>query len=106
MGGQNTSDSFRTAFWFSSCTDSTSDIIMVRSGDPADKPYGNGVLLWFEIHDFDAAVTRAVEMKADIFRPRHRNPPTGGGGPSHGECWSRDPDGYIVVLANPDGSAG
>jgi len=24
-------------------------------GDPKAKPYGNGVLLWFEIHDFDAA---------------------------------------------------
>ena len=25
-------------------------------GNPADRPYGNGVLLWFEIDDFDAAV--------------------------------------------------
>jgi catechol 2,3-dioxygenase-like lactoylglutathione lyase family enzyme len=77
-----------------------------RIGDPASKPYGNGVLLWFEVDDFDAAVARAVGMKADIFRPRHRNPPTGGGGPNHWECWLRDPDGYTVVLASPDGSAG
>jgi catechol 2,3-dioxygenase-like lactoylglutathione lyase family enzyme len=76
-----------------------------RIGDPADRPYGNGVLLWFEIDDFDAAVARAVEMKADIFRPRHRNPPTGGGGPNHWELWLFDPDGYTVVLASPDGSA-
>ena len=27
-------------------------------GDPDDRPYGNGVLLWFEIDDFDAAVAR------------------------------------------------
>jgi catechol 2,3-dioxygenase-like lactoylglutathione lyase family enzyme len=75
-------------------------------GNPDDKPYGNGVLLWFEIDDFDAAVARAEEMSAEILRPRHRNPPTGIGGPNHWECWLRDPDGYTVVLASPDGSAG
>lgn len=74
-------------------------------GDPADKPYGNGVLLWFEIEDFDAAIARAAEMKAEVVMPRHRNPPTGDGGPNHWECWLRDPDGYSVVLASPDGSA-
>jgi catechol 2,3-dioxygenase-like lactoylglutathione lyase family enzyme len=77
-----------------------------RIGDPSDKPYGNGVLLWFEIDDFEAAVARAIEMRADIVLPRHRNPPTGKGGPNHWECWVRDPDGYVVVLASPDGSAG
>jgi catechol 2,3-dioxygenase-like lactoylglutathione lyase family enzyme len=77
-----------------------------RIGDPADKPYGNGILLWFEVDDFDAAVARAVAMKADIFLPRHRNPPTGSGGPNHWECWLHDPDGYAVVLVSPDGSAG
>ena len=50
-------------------------------GDPNAKPYGNGVLLWFEIDDFDSAVARAVEMKADVIKPPHRNPPSGGGGP-------------------------
>jgi hypothetical protein len=25
--------------------------------------------------------------------------------PNHWECWLRDPDGYTVVLASPDGSA-
>jgi catechol 2,3-dioxygenase-like lactoylglutathione lyase family enzyme len=77
-----------------------------RIGDPSDKPYGNGVLLWFEIDDFEAAVARAMEMKADIVLPRHHNPPTGNGPPNHWECWLRDPDGYIVVIASPDGSAG
>jgi catechol 2,3-dioxygenase-like lactoylglutathione lyase family enzyme len=76
-----------------------------RIGDPANRPYGNGVLLWFEVDDFDAAVARAVEMKADIFLPRHRNPPTGNGGPNHWECWMRDPDGYLLVVASPYGSA-
>jgi len=74
-------------------------------GDPDDKPYGNGVLLWFELDDFEAALARAAEMNAEIVMPRHRNPPTGDGGPNHWECWLRDPDGYTVVLASPDGSA-
>jgi catechol 2,3-dioxygenase-like lactoylglutathione lyase family enzyme len=32
--------------------------------DKNDKPYGNGVLLWFETDDFDAAIERAAELKA------------------------------------------
>ncbi len=75
-------------------------------GDVNDKPYGNGVLLWFETEDFDAAMVRMNELKAEVLKPRHRNPPSGGGGPNHWECWLRDPDGYTVVLASPDGSAG
>jgi catechol 2,3-dioxygenase-like lactoylglutathione lyase family enzyme len=74
-------------------------------GDPNDKPYGNGVLLWFEIDDFDAAMSRVAEQKAQVVLPRHRNPPDGDGGPNHWECWLRDPDGYIVVIASPDGTA-
>lgn len=74
-------------------------------GDPKHKPYGNGVLLWFEIDDFDAAIARAEAMDAEIVMPRLRNPPDGDGGPNHWECWLRDPDGYGVVLASPDGSA-
>jgi catechol 2,3-dioxygenase-like lactoylglutathione lyase family enzyme len=77
-----------------------------RIGDPADKPYGNGVLLWFEVEDFDAAVARAAALQAEIVIPTFRNPPDGNGGPNHWECWLRDPDGYTVVLASPDGSAG
>lgn len=74
-------------------------------GDPVDKPYGNGVLLWFEVDDFDAAAARAAEMNAEVVLPRHRNPPDRDGGPNHWELWLRDPDGYTVVLASPDGSA-
>jgi catechol 2,3-dioxygenase-like lactoylglutathione lyase family enzyme len=69
-------------------------------GDSADKPYGNGVLLWFEVDDFDAAMERVSAMQAEIVMPKHRNP-----NPSHWECWLRDPDGYVVVVASPDGSA-
>jgi catechol 2,3-dioxygenase-like lactoylglutathione lyase family enzyme len=75
-----------------------------RIGDPKIKT-GNGVLLWFEMDDFDAAVARAAKLQAEIVRPRHRNPPDGDGGPNHWEIWLRDPDGYTVVLASPDGSA-
>ena len=75
-------------------------------GDPDDEPYGNGVLLWFEIDDFDDAVARAAAMNAEVVLPRHRNPPSGDGGPNHWEIWLRDPDGYTVVLASTDGSAG
>jgi hypothetical protein len=64
------------------------------------------VLLWFEIDDFDAAVVRAKEMNVRFIMDKHRNPPSGGGGPNHWECWLNDPDGYVVVLASPDGSAG
>jgi len=74
-------------------------------GDPDARPYGNGVLIWFEVDDFDAAVVRAWELEAAIVLPPHRNPPDGRGGPNHREIWLRDPDGYLVVLASPDGEA-
>ncbi len=73
-------------------------------GDPNVTP-GNGVLLWFEVGDFDAAVVRAAELQAEVVLPRHRNPLDGDGGPNHWEIWLRDPDGYTVVLSSPDGSA-
>jgi catechol 2,3-dioxygenase-like lactoylglutathione lyase family enzyme len=75
-------------------------------GNRHDKPYGNGVLLWFELDDFDAALERMEDLRAQIILQRHRNPPSGDGGPNHWECWLLDPDGYTVVLASPDGSAG
>jgi catechol 2,3-dioxygenase-like lactoylglutathione lyase family enzyme len=77
-------------------------------GNPADKPYGNGVLLWFEVDDFDDVMKRAAEMNVEMVLPRHRNPPEAegdGGGPNHWECWMRDPDGYTVGVASPYGTA-
>ena len=73
-------------------------------GDPK-VPHGNGVLLWFEVDDFDTAVSRAADSQAQTILPRHRNPPDRDGGPNHWEIWLRDPDGYTVVLASPDGTA-
>ena len=69
-------------------------------GDPNTKPYGNGVLVWFEIDDFDAAVGRAEQMKAEVVMPRRRHV-----GAKHWEIWLRDLEGYTVVLSSPDGSA-
>ena len=74
--------------------------------DRDDRPYGNGVLLWFEVDDFDAAVARITEMNAEIVLPKHRNPPPPeDGGPNHWEIWIKDRDGYVVVLSSPDGTA-
>lgn len=74
-------------------------------GDPHDKPYGNGVLLWFELSEFDAAMARVAAMNVEIAISIQRNPADGNGGPNHWECWLRDPDGYMVVIASPDGTA-
>ena len=61
-------------------------------------PAGHGVLLWFEVDDFDAAVERARQLRAAVVEEPHVNP-----APRHREMWLRDPDGYYVVLASRDG---
>lgn len=66
-------------------------------GDP-NLPIGNGMRLWFEIDDFDDAVQRAKALGARIVLDVHVNPNA-----AHRELWVADPDGYIVVLASPDG---
>ena len=63
-------------------------------------PVGHGVLLWFEVDDFDAVVTRAHELRAQVVLEPHVNPR-----PNHREMWLRDPDGYVVVIASRDGEA-
>ena len=67
--------------------------------EPDAAPVGHGVVLWFEVADYDAAVARARALGAavieELLNPR----------PQHMELWLRDPDGYVVVLAGPDGSA-
>jgi hypothetical protein len=71
----------------------------VPIGNRDNRPYGNGVLLWFEVDDFEAVVQRSTEMNVEMIMPRHRNPAA-----NHWECWMRDPDGYIVVVASPYGT--
>jgi hypothetical protein len=53
-----------------------------------------------------AAGQSALITGADVVMPCHRNRQDGKGGPIHWECWLKDPDGYTVVLASPDGTAG
>ena len=64
-------------------------------GDPAVDPKGNGIVLWFMVDDFDHAVERARELKAQVLQGPQLNPNA-----HHIECWLRDPDGYVVVLAS------
>ena len=50
-----------------------------RIGDPEIKPYGNGVLLWFEIDDFDAAVATRTQPTAQpwVNGKAHQGVPAG-----------------------------
>jgi catechol 2,3-dioxygenase-like lactoylglutathione lyase family enzyme len=64
-------------------------------GDPTGE-IGNGVALWFEADDFDGAVRRIRETGAELVHDVHVNPNA-----RHREIWLRDPDGYLVVLAEP-----
>ncbi len=63
-------------------------------------PHGHGVVLWFELDEFDAAVERARQLRAEVVLEPHINP-----APNHWEMWLRDADGYVVVIASPDGTA-
>jgi catechol 2,3-dioxygenase-like lactoylglutathione lyase family enzyme len=64
-------------------------------------PHGHGVLLWFEVDDFDAAVGGARALAAEVVEDVHVNPNA-----RHRELWLRDLDGYVVVIASPEGEAG
>ena len=64
-------------------------------GNEDDRPYGNGVLLWFELEDFDAAIARARLMRIEVVKE-----PFLSENGNH-EFWLRDLDGYGVVLTSP-----
>ncbi len=66
----------------------------------AAAPPGHGVLLWFTVEDFEAAVERARSLGAEVIQDAHINP-----APIQWELWLRDLDGYVVVLAGPVGGA-
>ncbi len=66
--------------------------VIVKSGEPV----GNGVVLWFEVDDFDEAVKRAREICVQIGITPLFNELA-----KHMEFWLRDPDGYRVVIAGP-----
>ena len=66
-----------------------------RLGDPELRPYGNGVLLWFELGDYEAAVQRAAAMNVEVVKPSNLSEN------GNWELWLGDPDGYMVVLTSP-----
>jgi catechol 2,3-dioxygenase-like lactoylglutathione lyase family enzyme len=67
-------------------------------GDPKAKPYGNGVVLWFQADSFDEALERVRVSKAHILDGPLVNPNA-----RHREVWLRDPDGYVVVVTGASG---
>lgn len=58
-------------------------------------PLGNGVAIWFEVDDLEAAAKRARALGATIQTDIHHNPNA-----DHHELWLRDPDNYLLVLAS------
>lgn len=44
-----------------------------RLGDPELRPYGNGVLLWFELEDYEAAVLQESPSSGFSARPAPLN---------------------------------
>ena len=59
------------------------------------------MLLWFQTDAFDAAVERVRTLGAEVLEEPHVNTNA-----NHRECWLRDPDGYVVVLAGAYGDVG
>jgi len=64
-------------------------------GDPELRPYGNGVILWFELDDFDDAVARSSAMNIKILKEPYWSEN------ENWEYWLYDLDGYTVVLTSP-----
>jgi extradiol dioxygenase family protein len=68
--------------------------------NPDAAPVGHGVVLWFEVQDFDSAMERVSRLGAEVIEGPFVNP-----APQHRELWIRDPDGFVVVIASPDGES-
>jgi hypothetical protein len=68
-----------------------------HGGGEYERLVRNGSLI-LQLHSFDVEHDHGpIGDKKDT--------PYGNGDPNHWEIWLRDPDGYTVVLASPDGSA-
>jgi len=61
---------------------------------PDHAPPGNGLILFFRIDDFDAALARARALAARLEEEPNLNPNTG-----TMEFALRDPDGYYVMIS-------
>jgi catechol 2,3-dioxygenase-like lactoylglutathione lyase family enzyme len=62
---------------------------------------GNGLLLFFRVDDFDAALVRARALAARLEEEPHVNPNTG-----TPEFSLRDPDGYYVTVSAMSADSG
>ena len=67
-------------------------------GNAGIKPYGNGVVLWFQSDNIENAFARAKKSHAQILEPLNVNVNA-----NHREFWLNDPDGYVVVVAGAYG---
>jgi hypothetical protein len=56
--------------------------------------HGNGLILFFRVDDYDAALERARALVARFEEEPHRNPNT-----QTREFSMRDPDGYYVTIS-------
>ncbi len=61
----------------------------------ANTPVGHGVVLWFEVDDFEDTVSRARELNAIFLEEPSKNPFA-----LHHEFWIKDLDGYVVGIAS------
>jgi catechol 2,3-dioxygenase-like lactoylglutathione lyase family enzyme len=61
---------------------------------PHDATLGNGLLLFFRVDDFDAALPKARALVSRLEEEPHLNPSTG-----TTEFSLRDPDGYYVTIS-------
>jgi catechol 2,3-dioxygenase-like lactoylglutathione lyase family enzyme len=66
-------------------------------GDPDEARHGYGVLLWFETGNLDGVIANARALRAEIVEERRWNASA-----RQHECWLRDPDGYVLVIAHPE----
>jgi hypothetical protein len=64
---------------------------------PHDAKPGNGLLLFFRVDDFDAALPRARALVSRLEEEPHVNPNT-----ETAEFSLRDPDGYYVTISALD----
>jgi catechol 2,3-dioxygenase-like lactoylglutathione lyase family enzyme len=67
---------------------------------PGHAKPGNGLLLFFRVDDFDAALPRARALVGRLEEEPHVNPATG----TH-EFALRDPDGYYVMVSALEAAA-
>lgn len=59
-------------------------------------PLSHGVVLWFEVVDFDERLEMIRAIQAEVLVEPFHNQYAG-----HREVWIRDPDGYVIGLASP-----